>query len=114
MPSIKKAFRLINKPLPATLRSNDPGFLKAWHSYVPKHYQHGIVCFRVEDRGPEHDHDPSMGWETCALGGTQVHVVPGGHVDMMKTPTVRVVADKLAVYLDSGSNLKKEPAAGIL
>jgi thioesterase domain-containing protein len=98
--------------LPVTLRSSDPGFMKAWSSYVPKHYQNSIVCFRVEDRGPEHDRDPSMGWGACAEGGVQVHVVPGGHVDMMSTPSVRVVADNLAAYLDSGSNHKKEPAAG--
>jgi thioesterase domain-containing protein len=111
MPTIKKAFSMLNKPLPATLRSNDPGFLKAWCAYIPKRYQNGIVCFRVEDRGPEHERDPSMGWETCAVGGTQVHVVPGGHVNMMKMPAVRVIADKLAAYLDSGSKREKEPAA---
>jgi thioesterase domain-containing protein len=114
MPAIKTAFRMVNKPLPGTLRANDPGFLKAWSSYVPKRYPKSVVCFRVEDRGPEHDRDPSMGWEACVTGGVEVHVVPGGHVDMMSTPSVRVVADKLATYLDGGSNQKKEPVAGTL
>ena len=53
-----------------------------------------------------------MGWEACVTGGVQVHVVPGGHVDMMSTPSVRVVADKLATYLDGGSNQKEEPIIG--
>jgi thioesterase domain-containing protein len=110
MPIIKAAFRMMNKRLPGTLRSNDPGFLKAWNSYVPKQYHDTVVCFRVQDRGPEHDRDPSMGWETCAVGGTQVYVVPGRHVDMMSAPSVSIVADKLAAYLDSGSNRKKETA----
>jgi thioesterase domain-containing protein len=108
MPSIKIGFRMMNRPLPVTLRSNDPGFLKAWNSYVPKRYPMSLVCFRVEDRGPEHDRDPSMGWDTCAMGGVQVHVVPGGHVDMMRTPWVHAVADKLATYLDYGSNHARE------
>jgi thioesterase domain-containing protein len=112
MPSIKIGFRMMNRPLPGILRSNDLGFLKAWNFYVPKRYPKGVVCFRVEDRGPEHDRDPSMGWDACAIGGVQVHVVPGGHVDMMRMPSVRIVADKLAAYLDSGSNHNKEPVAG--
>jgi len=103
MPSIKAGFRRMNRPVPGLLRANDPGFLKAWHAYNPKPYPKGIVCFRVEDRGPEHGRDPSMGWEACAMGGVQVHVVPGGHVDMMNAPSVAVVADKLAGYLGSGS-----------
>jgi thioesterase domain-containing protein len=114
MPSIKTAFRMMNRPLPGTFRANDPGFLKAWRSYVPKRYPKGLVCFRVQDRGPEHDRDPSMGWDTFAMGGVQVHVVPGGHIDMMRMPSVRVVADQLAIYLDSGPNHKKESGAGRL
>lgn len=104
MPAIKIAFRMVKRPLPGTLRANDPGFLRAWNSYIPKHYPEGLVCFRVQDRGPEHDRDPSMGWDACALGGVEVHVVPGGHVDMMGIPSVRVVADKLAAYLNYGPN----------
>jgi thioesterase domain-containing protein len=53
-----------------------------------------------------------MGWDASAIGGVQVHVVPGRHVDMMKMPYVRVIADRLATYLDSGSNHKEEPVAG--
>ena len=113
MPAIKVAFRMMNKALPVTLRANDPGFLKAWNSYVPKRYPKSVVCFRVEDRGPEYGNDPSMGWESCVMGGVQVHVVPGGHVDMMRKPSVHVVADNLATYLDNGTNRKIEPAAGM-
>jgi thioesterase domain-containing protein len=110
MPTIKTAFRMMNVTLPVTLRSNDPGFLRAWNSYIPKQYHDSVVCFRVEKRGPEHDNDPSMGWRTCAVGGAEVHVVPGGHVDMMSARSARVVADKLATYLDNASN-HKGPAA---
>jgi thioesterase domain-containing protein len=108
MPSIKIGFRVMNIPLPGKLRANDPGFLKAWSSYVPKRYPKSLVCFRVQDRGPEHDRDRSMGWDACAMGGVQVHVVPGDHVDMMSKPHVRAVADKLATYLDNGSDHAKE------
>jgi thioesterase domain-containing protein len=113
MPAIKKAFRIINQPLPIVLRSNDPGFLKAWNSYVPKNYSKEIVCFRVEERGPEHGPDPSMGWEACVNGRIRVHVVPGGHVDMMSVPSVSVVANKLSDYLDPASIHATQPVAGL-
>jgi thioesterase domain-containing protein len=112
MPSIKLGFRMLNRTLPGKLRANDPGFLRAWRSYNPKPYPKSLVCFRVQDRGPEHDRDPSMGWDACAMGGVQVHVVPGGHVDMMRMPAVGVVADKLAAYLDRGSYHKQGSVAG--
>jgi thioesterase domain-containing protein len=99
MPSIKAGFRFLNWPLPATLRSNDPGFLHAWRSYSPRQYPREIICFRTEDRGPEHDFDPSMGWGGCAEGGVRVFVIPGGHVDMMGTPSVRIISNEIASCL---------------
>jgi thioesterase domain-containing protein len=102
-PALKKIYRLFNAPLPDTLRYNDPVFQKAWQAYVPGRYAKSLVVFRVEDRGPEYDHDPSMGWDACVTGGVQVHTVPGGHVDMMKRPSVQIIAEKLATYLDPGA-----------
>jgi thioesterase domain-containing protein len=111
MPAIKIGFRIANRPLPGRLRDHDPAFLRAWRDYIPKRYPKNLVCFRVQDRGPEHDRDLSMGWDTYAMGGVEVHVVPGRHVDMMRMPYVGAVADKLTIYLDSGSDHKKEPVA---
>jgi thioesterase domain-containing protein len=109
MPSIKIGFRMVNRPLPGRLRGDDPGFLKAWRGYIPKRYPKRLVCFRTQDRGPEYDRDLSMGWNTYAMGGVQVHVVPGRHTDMLRMPYVRVIADKLTTYLDSGLDHSKEP-----
>jgi thioesterase domain-containing protein len=101
MPWIKVGFRLLNRPLPATFRANDPGFLRAWRSYNPRPYPNSIVCFRMQDRGPEHDLDPSMGWESCAKGGVRVLIVPGGHVDMMGMPSVCNISKEIAACLTS-------------
>ncbi len=99
MPLIKIAFRFLNWPLPVTFRANDPGFLQAWRSYVPKPSSNNVVCFRMQNRGPEHDRDPTMGWDTCAQGGVEVLSVPGGHVEMMRTPSVRVISNEIAACL---------------
>jgi thioesterase domain-containing protein len=45
-----------------------------------------------------------MGWDACVANGVDVHIVPGSHVEMMNMPSVRVIAEKLATYLDNGSN----------
>jgi thioesterase domain-containing protein len=103
-PAIKTAFRMVKKPLPGIIRANDPGFLKAWQSFAPKPYSGKLVLFRVQDRGPEYDLDPSMGWNVCVKGGVEVHNVPGGHVDMMKMPSARVIAEKLAACLGAETN----------
>ena len=110
MPWIKLGFRILNRPLPPHFRANDPGFLKAWRSFVPKPYPNSLVCFRTEERGPEHDLDPTMGWGASARGGVRVHVVPGGHVDMMRMPSVGTLADNLAIYLTNNYTQPKEPA----
>lgn len=99
VPAIKFGFQLLNKPQPIIVRANDPGFSRAWHTYHPGPYPNSVVCFRVQDRGSEHDIDSTMGWNACATGGVQVHVVPGGHLDMMRMPFVRVIAETLAMYL---------------
>jgi thioesterase domain-containing protein len=106
LPRIKSAFRLTGKPLPKTLHSDESDFVKAWSTYIPKRYPLGVVCFRAGDRGPEHNRDPSMGWGACVMGGVQVHDIPASHVEMMVQPAVRIVAEKLATYLDRGSALK--------
>jgi thioesterase domain-containing protein len=108
MPTIKKAFQIVNRPLPDVLKSNDPGFHAAWHSYVPSSYDHDIICFRVEERGPEHADDPSMGWEACVKGKVHVHVVSGSHVDMMSTPAVVEISERLAGYLDRHATHKED------
>jgi thioesterase domain-containing protein len=48
-----------------------------------------------------------MGWDACVTGGVQVHIVPGSHVEMMNVPSVRTIAEKLATYLDKGSDQEK-------
>jgi thioesterase domain-containing protein len=113
LPAMKIGFQMINRPLPTVLGAHDSTtvFAKAWRSYVPKRYANSVVFFRVQDRGPEYDHDQSMGWDSYVMGGIQVHIVPGGHLDMMSMPSVRVVAEKLATYLDTGSNHNESAGA---
>jgi thioesterase domain-containing protein len=98
---MKFGCRLLNRPLPRNFL-DDRGFVRAWRTYVPPTYPGRIVCFRVEERGAEYDRDVSMGWNACVQGGVEIHVSPGGHLDMMNMPSVLAIADTLAPYLDGG------------
>ncbi|WP_426424860.1 alpha/beta fold hydrolase [Bradyrhizobium genosp. A] len=111
LPLIKMVVRMTGTALPTIVRSNDPGFLRAWNAYKPRPYPKSVVCFRVEARGAEHQDDPSMGWSICALGGVKIHVVPGGHVDMMAMPSVKAIVDVVATYLGDCCAEQRRPTA---
>jgi thioesterase domain-containing protein len=103
IPTLKIWYRVVNKPVPMLFRVNDPtsGFLGAWRSFTPKQSQEGVVLFRTQDRGPEYDLNQSMGWDACVHGGIQIHIIPGGHLDMLIMPSVRVMAQEMSAYLDN-------------
>ena len=95
---IRQTFRVANRPLPPLLQNNQPTFRAALRNYVPKPYSKRLVVFRSEARGPEYDIDPTLGWSTCAIGGIDVHVVQGDHVNLMVKP--QFLVNKLKAYLN--------------
>src|SRR5882757_6073432 len=102
-PVIRAVFRVTKRPTPLGLRVRDPAFLAAWHSYIPKPYPGKLVVFRG-DRGPEYDVDLTLGWGSlCTIGGVDVVIIPGGHVDMMTMPYLGDLVDKLTTYLGGGA-----------
>jgi thioesterase domain-containing protein len=55
--------------------------------------------------------NPTLGWETLAGGGLEIHDVPGGHISMFEEPNVRILAETLkAVLTSSDSPPENEPA----
>jgi thioesterase domain-containing protein len=96
---LRPIFKMFNRPYPIIFRINDRAFSKAWWSYTPRPYTKRLVLFRAEKRGPEFDEYPTMGWDGYAFGGIDVHIVPGGHVNMMSLPNVRTLVAKMTPYL---------------
>jgi thioesterase domain-containing protein len=93
-------FRASNTPLPDVFRINDSIIVKACRAYKPAPYANRVVLFRSEERGPEYDIAPSLGWDACVTGELIIHVVPGDHVKLMSEPNVGTIAQKLSEYLD--------------
>jgi thioesterase domain-containing protein len=99
VPIVKAVCQFAKIPIPVVVRSNDPGFSRAWNSYKPMPTSNHLVCFRTHDRGQEHDRDPSMGWGGTVSGIIDVRVVAAGHVDMMSSSSVHLVAGIVTDYL---------------
>ncbi|MFC1717014.1 AMP-binding protein [Candidatus Poribacteria bacterium] len=71
--------------------------LAASWRYVAKSYPGRIVYFLAEQ--PE-DHFRSK-WHELATGGLDIHMVPGGHRDIIREPNVRILAKQLNALLDA-------------
>jgi thioesterase domain-containing protein len=41
----------------------------------------------------------TLGWESFAGGGLEIHDVPGGHISMFEEPNVRTLAETLIAVL---------------
>jgi thioesterase domain-containing protein/acyl carrier protein len=54
---------------------------QAMHRYVPAQYEGKIVLLRAKIPTLFRSRHPTMGWETVAAGGVEVHSIPGRHDD---------------------------------
>lgn len=68
--------------------------------YFPKPYSGRMVLFRAMERDVfEVGYDRDLGWGPLAAFGLEIFDVPGDHLGILKDPNVRVLADKLQLYL---------------
>jgi thioesterase domain-containing protein/acyl carrier protein len=71
------------------------------NTYTPKPYPGRITYFRARDWNTRtYCCDPRLGWEKLALGGLEVHEVPGDHVGIFSEPLVRDLAHKLSLCME--------------
>ena len=74
---------------------------RASRLYVPKPYTGKMVLFRAMERDLfEVGYDRDLGWGPLAAGGLEIFDVPGDHLGILKDPNVRVLAEKLQLYLN--------------
>lgn len=67
-------------------------------SYKPQAYAGSIALFRTAD-SIKQSKDATLGWAELAIGGVDVHTIPGNHLTMLKSPQVQVLAEQLQQYL---------------
>jgi acyl-coenzyme A synthetase/AMP-(fatty) acid ligase/thioesterase domain-containing protein/acyl carrier protein len=98
-------FRFRSRPLPYRLR-----FLylqevcfAARRRYQLQPFSGRIDLFRVEHQpSPElFEQDPFLGWNGMALGGVEIHDLPGYHGQHLREPNVKSLGRKMLACLDS-------------
>jgi acyl carrier protein len=67
--------------LPGAYQTFLTAMYQAMHHYVPKQYEGKVVLLRAEVPTLFRSRHVTMGWETVAAGGVEVHSIPGRHDD---------------------------------
>ena len=103
-----KVYLAMGCPLPLSLRSYYilEIYDNAHRNYVPEFYPGVAVYIKSEKRASDHQ----LNYEKVIAGGLEVHEVPGGHLDLVQEPYVRLWAEKLKNALQRAQetvNVKK-------
>ena len=98
-------YELVGRSLPAGLRypQVEEAHKRALGRYTVRSYPGKVILMRaleVERTGATR-RNPTLGWETVAGGGLEIHDVPGSHYTMCEEPNVRTLAEKLKPILSS-------------
>ena len=67
----------------------------AHRRYIAAPYPGRVTLFRAQEHPVGCHPEPERGWTGLALGGLEVHEVPGGHSTIINEPYVRVLAEQL-------------------
>ena len=63
--------------------------------FVPRTYKGRISVFRAHEQPRQRIRDLYLGWGKLALGGVDVHFIPGRHTSVLKEPHVEGLANEL-------------------
>jgi amino acid adenylation domain-containing protein len=69
----------------------------AFNSYIPQPYPGKVVLFRAMD---ESHFSTLKSWKELAVGGLEIHNIPGDHLGILQEPHVRILAEKLGACID--------------
>ncbi len=73
-------------------------------NYVPQVYPQRITLFRTSVKSSIADRDPSMGWDQLTVGRTEIHMIPGNHLTMLRKPHIQVLAEQLRACIEKAQN----------
>ncbi len=74
-------------------------------SYVPQVYSNRITLLRTNEQATIAHQNPTMGWNDLAMGGVEVHRVPGNHLTMLRKPHIHVLTKQLRVCIEKAQAL---------
>jgi amino acid adenylation domain-containing protein len=94
-----KLYRRLGRPLPRVLKNIEELNFAAVKDYVPRVYPGRATIFLASDDLTA-AYDVEEGWQDLIGGNLEKVRVPGNHLDIVKEPYVRVLAEKLGACLD--------------
>jgi amino acid adenylation domain-containing protein len=93
-----KIYQKIGRPLPTALKNIEEINFAAVKDYVPQTYAGDVTLFLATDLTA--DYDLRDGWRELVEGRIEAHEIAGNHINIIKEPHVRVLAEKLRACLD--------------
>jgi thioesterase domain-containing protein len=69
--------------------------VRADSRYRPQRYPGRVTLFKTETVHP----DSTWGWGDIAANGVELHQIPGHHMNVLRSPQVQVLAEKLSACL---------------
>jgi thioesterase domain-containing protein len=100
-----KLYQRIGKPLPPVLRNIEELNFAAVKDYQPQVYSGDVLLFLASDLTA--DYDSKDGWRELVRGQIETHEIPGNHLNIIKEPGVRELAEKLRASL--AKTVKQSP-----
>jgi acyl transferase domain-containing protein/thioesterase domain-containing protein len=108
-------YHLVGRSLPASLHYSQVEAIhkRAMGRYTVQFYPGKITLLRAADvrETVGTRRNPTLGWETLAGGGLEIHDVPGGHISMFEEPNVRTLAETLNAVLAASDSLPENERA---
>ena len=92
-----KLYQRVGRPLPLVLRNIEELTFMACREYVPQTYPGCATLFSATDLTASYDVED--GWRQL-VAELEVHEVPGDHGDIIREPSVRLLAEKLRHCMD--------------
>jgi hypothetical protein len=91
-----KLYRKFGRPLPPILKNIEALNFNSVREYIPQPYAGRATLFSANDLTASFDVED--GWRQLVTE-LEVHDIPGNHLDIIKEPHVRVLAEKLDASL---------------
>ncbi len=73
---------------------------QAAENYTGAAYQGKVVLFRASVQPLARALHSDLGWGKQVSDGVEIHTLPGDHTNLLKEPYIRVLAEKLKLYLN--------------
>jgi thioesterase domain-containing protein len=68
--------------------------------YIPQAYPKQITLFKTSKTSSMAEEDLSMGWDNLAVEKTEIHMIPGNHLTMLRKPHIQILAAQLRACIE--------------